>query len=194
MAQTPLPGGPNIIKTPITGGAGAMDPVWQRWFTNVIQRIQNGLDIIGRFTGQLAADATIEGHAGTVGTTFQHLTASGQFVASQLTGTVAPTALPLASGAIQGAVIAPGSTLGSASLADTSAFDPAGAAATAQASAESYANAQDTITLNAAKAYTDGKFLPGLSVTITTAALTGTGTQGSMTFTNGLLTAQTPAT
>lgn len=34
----------------------------------------------------------------------------------------------------------------------------------------------------------------GLSVTITTAALTTLGTQGSMTFTNGLLTAQTPAT
>jgi hypothetical protein len=34
----------------------------------------------------------------------------------------------------------------------------------------------------------------GVSVTITTAALTGLGTQGSMTFTNGILTAQTPAT
>ena len=34
----------------------------------------------------------------------------------------------------------------------------------------------------------------GLSVTITTAALTSGGTQGSMTFTNGLLTAQVPAT
>lgn len=34
----------------------------------------------------------------------------------------------------------------------------------------------------------------GLSVTIVTAALTALGTQGSMTFTNGLLTAQTPAT
>jgi len=34
----------------------------------------------------------------------------------------------------------------------------------------------------------------GLTVTITTAALTGGGTQGSMTFTNGILTAQTPAT
>ena len=34
----------------------------------------------------------------------------------------------------------------------------------------------------------------GLTVTITTAALTGTGTQGSMTFTNGILTAQTQAT
>lgn len=34
----------------------------------------------------------------------------------------------------------------------------------------------------------------GLSVTIVTAALTTGGTQGSMTFTNGILTAQTPAT
>ena len=34
----------------------------------------------------------------------------------------------------------------------------------------------------------------GLSVTIVTAALTGGGTQGSMTFTAGILTAQTPAT
>jgi hypothetical protein len=34
----------------------------------------------------------------------------------------------------------------------------------------------------------------GLTVTITTAALTSLGTQGSMTFTNGILTAQTPAT
>lgn len=34
----------------------------------------------------------------------------------------------------------------------------------------------------------------GLSVTIITAQLTPTGTQGSMTFTNGILTAQTPAT
>ena len=34
----------------------------------------------------------------------------------------------------------------------------------------------------------------GLSVTITTAALTTLGTQGSMIFTKGLLTAQTPAT
>jgi hypothetical protein len=34
----------------------------------------------------------------------------------------------------------------------------------------------------------------GLSVTIITAALTGGGTQGSMTFTNGILTAQVPAT
>lgn len=36
--------------------------------------------------------------------------------------------------------------------------------------------------------------LPGITVTITTAALTGGGAQGSMVFTNGILTAQTQAT
>lgn len=35
---------------------------------------------------------------------------------------------------------------------------------------------------------------PGLTVTITTAKLTGAGANGSMTFTNGILTAQTQAT
>ena len=35
---------------------------------------------------------------------------------------------------------------------------------------------------------------PGISATITTAKLTTGGTQGSMTFTNGVLTAQTQAT
>ena len=39
-----------------------------------------------------------------------------------------------------------------------------------------------------------GTATPGLSVTITTAKLTTTGANGSMTFTNGMLTAQTPAT
>lgn len=34
----------------------------------------------------------------------------------------------------------------------------------------------------------------GLTVKITTAKLTGGGTNGSMTFTNGILTSQTPAT
>lgn len=36
--------------------------------------------------------------------------------------------------------------------------------------------------------------LPGYTGTVTTAALTGGGTQGSMTFANGILVSQTPAT
>lgn len=40
----------------------------------------------------------------------------------------------------------------------------------------------------------DADDLPGITVTITTAALTGAGVQGSMTFQNGILVAQTQAT
>jgi hypothetical protein len=52
----------------------------------------------------------------------------------------------------------------------------------------SIVNGPGTITISATGAPT------GVSATITTAQLTPLGTQGSMTFTNGILTAQTPAT
>lgn len=48
--------------------------------------------------------------------------------------------------------------------------------------------------ITAAGAATNLGLGSGLSVTITTAALTALGTQGNMTFTNGILTAQTQAT
>ncbi len=72
-----------------------------------------------------------------------------------------------------------------------------------------YSDISGTPTLPANTAATTGEYLTaynsstgafskstpaGISVTITTAALTALGTQGSMVFTNGLLTAQTPAT
>ena len=47
---------------------------------------------------------------------------------------------------------------------------------------------------DAATARTNLGLGSGLSVTITTAKLTALGAQGSMTFVNGILTAQTPAT
>lgn len=37
-------------------------------------------------------------------------------------------------------------------------------------------------------------FIRGVSATVVTAKITGGGTNGSMTFTNGVLTSQTPAT
>lgn len=54
--------------------------------------------------------------------------------------------------------------------------------------------AGDNSTKIATTAYVDNLVSSGLSVTITTAALTALGSQGSMTFTNGILTAQTQAT
>ena len=47
---------------------------------------------------------------------------------------------------------------------------------------------------NAATGVFSASTTPGISATITTAALTTLGTQGSMTFVDGMLTAQTPAT
>lgn len=65
--------------------------------------------------------------------------------------------------------------------------------ATVNASPGTYANA--TITVNAKGLVTTANATAtGISTTITTAALTGLGTQGSMTFVSGILVAQTPAT
>jgi hypothetical protein len=111
----------------------------------------------------------------------------------------------------QGAVIlaagSVGHTLGSAAMEAASAFDPHGAAAAAQTAAEAHADAVAATAQSNAEGFasnasniTSGNLalgrLPavGLTVTITTAALTPTGTQGSQTFTNGVLTAQVQAT
>ena len=109
-----------------------------------------------------------------------------------------------------------GATLGSAAFSDNSAFDAAGLAASLSASAQAFAiqrgnhtgtQAASTITglasVATSGAYADLTGKPtlgtsaaesGLSVTITTAKLTTLGTNGSMTFTNGVLTSQTAAT
>lgn len=109
-----------------------------------------------------------------------------------------------------------GLTLGSAAVVDTTAFDAAGLAASLSTAAQAFAiqranhtgtQAAGTITGLAAVAtsgaYADLTGKPtlgtaaaqsGLSVTITTAKLTALGANGSMTFTNGVLTAQTAAT
>jgi hypothetical protein len=96
-------------------------------------------------------------------------------------------------------------TLGTAAIEPSTAFDSAGAAATAQSNAQTFAtDAANDAQTNAeafasnASNLTTGTValarLPGLSVTITTAALTVGGTQGSQTFVNGVLTAQVQAT
>jgi hypothetical protein len=56
------------------------------------------------------------------------------------------------------------------------------------------AQGQATSVTNTPISITNANITGGLSVTITTAKLTLTGTNGSMTFTNGILTAQTQAT
>jgi len=132
----------------------------------------------------------VEGHGGTLLTTIQHLTPSGQLIASQLTGLIASAQLPAADPITQGAVISPGNVLGTAALQPATAFDASGAAATAQTNAFADSDAGDVTTLAAAKSYTDGKF-PGVTAhTIALAKITLAGTDGSITFNaNGVVTA-----
>lgn len=56
------------------------------------------------------------------------------------------------------------------------------------------AQGQATTVTNTPISITNANITGGLTVTITTAKLTTLGSNGSMTFTNGILTAQTPAT
>lgn len=178
--------------------SGHLTPYGQRAWSDLIRAVNGALNILGQFNGTIGPDAVVAGHLGTLQDTVQHLSATGTLVATALTGIVAATQLPAALTTQQGAVQLPAgassNVLGSAALSSTTDFDAAGSAATAQSNAETFATAGDVTTLASAKTYTDGKFTSGLSVTIVTAQLTPTGAQGSMTFTNGLLTAQTPAT
>jgi hypothetical protein len=135
----------------------------------------------------------IVGRLGNFGSILQHI---NEF------GVVLPAGLTSATSTEQGAVILPvgagGNTLGSAAMQPTTAFDPSGAAATAQTAAEAHADtvaamAQSNAEATAAANLT-AAFAPGINAVIVTAALTPTGTQGSMTFNNGLLTDQLQAT
>lgn len=199
---------PQTPTTPLVPGQ-PLPYEWLKWFQNTAQAINAALTILGQFNGVLGTDATVEGHPGTLASVVQNLTASGQLAAAHLTGVVnaaqLPAALPATQGAVQLPPGAPSNTLGTAALSNATAFDPAGAAATAQTNAEAFAttaanaaqvNAQNFArnASNLSGGTVDTALLAGLSVIITTAQLTPTGAQGSMTLTNGLLTAQTPAT
>lgn len=186
---------------------GSLTREWIKWFQNVAETVNTGFDPNGNYQGPIGANATIVGRH-TLATIVQHLSDAGVIQAAgidfsvtspnftQITGTAAPAQLPTATSAAQGAVKlpvgAPGSTLGSAAFNNTGDFDAAGSAATAQANAEAFASDAANLTsgnLDIARMPTSG-----FSGTITTAKLTGLGANGSMTFMNGILTAQTPAT
>jgi len=196
----------NLVVSPQTPTNGNMlDPktgqltwAWLKFFQDLAQAVNNALTILGQFNGIIGPNATIAGRIGTLKNFVQNLTSSGQLAADHLTGIVQPAQLPAADPTTQGAVLlptgAPSNNLGSASLASTGDFDPAGAAATAQTSAFAHSDAGDVTTLAAAKSYTDGKFAPGISGTVALAKITTLGTDGSLTFANGLITAKVDPT
>ena len=199
---------PRTPTTPIFDANGQMAYVWVKFFQDLAQAVNSALTILGQFNGQIGAQATVVSHTGTLANAIQHLSSAGVIQAggidfnvtapafSQVTGTAVPAQLPsatdLAHGAVTLPVGAPSTTLGTAAFNNTGDFDPAGAAATAQTNAENFASNAANLT----SGNLDIARMPssGLSVTITTAKLTGTGANGSMTFQNGILTASTPAT
>jgi len=182
----------NTPNVPLVDSDGKATYALIRWMQAVGSTVNGAFDPAGNYQGPIGALATIVGRK-TLATIVQHLTDLG---------VMKPAGLPAATTSEQGAVILPAgassNTLGTAAIQPSSAFDPSGSAATAQAAAAvdattkanaAQANAQAFATSAIATA-----FSPGITVTITTAALTGLGSQGSMTFQNGLLIGQVQAT
>ena len=195
--------GPVLSNTtptgPIVDKDGKANFAFIKWMQNAAKVINQGFDPQGNYQGPIGADATING---------RHTLAS---ITAKIgtDGVIESDGLPAATPSAQGAVFMPPSAvdnhLGTAAIADSAAFDPSGAAAAAQTAAEAHADTVASTAQSNAEAFasdatnlTSGIIplarLPGLTVTITTAALTVGGTQGSMDFQNGLLVAQTPAT
>lgn len=162
--------------------------ILQDWDT----KLRNGLNSIGQITQDIPASTNIVGRVA-IGLILQFIRDDG---------VVLPAGLPPATDAAQGAVILPSgatsNTLGTAAIEPSTAFDASGSAAAAQAAAETHADAVAATAESNAEAFATSAiaaaFAPGISATIVTAALTPLGATGSMTFTNGLLTAETPAT
>lgn len=179
---------------------GYLTRQWQQVFLSWSQQLNGGFDQNGNLIGNLGPNVQISGRQGTVTTITQNISAQG---------VVAPSGMTSATATAQGAVILPdgaaSNKLGSAALSASTSFDVAGAAAQAQTASQSYADAADTVVLNNANAFArnasnitegtlDNARLNGFTGTITTAKLTNLGANGSMTFENGLLISEVPAT
>jgi len=192
----------NLVVSPFTPRTKLVDDngyaTWEflKFAQGLAQAVNNALNILGQFDGVIGPDATVAGHVGTLKDNIQNLSASGLLAATALTGIVQPAQLPAADPITQGAVVlpagAPSNVLDSAAFQPASAFDPAGAAAAAQAASDPAGSAGAAET--ASKAYTDSKFAPGISGTVPLAKITGLGADGSLTFANGLITAKVDPT
>lgn len=194
-------------RAPIADKSGmatwAFIKILQDWDT----KLRNGLNSIGQITQDIPAATKIVGRIA-IGTILQFIDNGGQVLAGGIdfarayinkdTDHIADgTGSPLAGGkaAEIALVVSPPvpepskwvkGFVGGVFMKTQPGFsDLSGSATPAQVPALSSLSGQITPTQ-----------LPpsGISVTIITAALTPLGTQGSMTFTNGLLTTQTPAT
>lgn len=186
----------------------------QDWDT----KLRNGLNEIGQLIGEISAATIIQGRTEGIGTTVGHIDETGManapmidfsrpYVNKTTDHIDDGTGSPLAGGAVAHASLVASSPVAGQILAYTGTswdplhpdfagltgqIDPATQMPNSGVTPGTYTG---SFTVNAEGlviAATPGP--TGLNVTITTAALTGVGTQGSMTFVDGKLTAQTQAT
>lgn len=175
-------------------GKAAFNPVWLRWFLDLSQNLGSG------GAGSVSSVAAL-----TLGTAGTNLSST---VANPTTNAVITLNVPTASAVNRGAL----------SAADWTTFNNASGTVTSVSGAGTVNGITLTGTVTTAGSLTLGGTLSGVSLTtqvsgilpianggtgtsvagvtatITTAKLTALGANGSMTFTNGLLTAQTAAT
>jgi hypothetical protein len=194
-----LPPAPALVisRSAIVNKDGTASWEFVKILQNWALQINNSLNAIGQFIGTLSPNATVGGRSGTLGAALQNIDSTGILQPPGIT-----PATPLAQGGVILPTGASSNLLGTAALQPTTAFDPAGAAATAQTNAETFATAAantaqsnaETFASNASN-ITSGNLalaqLPTAGITHTSplAKLTTLGTNGSLTFTNGILTA-----
>lgn len=183
-----------VILDEVSGKA-AFNPIWLRWFLDLSQNLGQG------GAGSVSSVAAL-----TLGTAGTNLSST---VANSTTNVVITLNVPTASAANRGAlssgdwttfnskgngtVTSVGGTGTVNGITLTGTVTTAGNLTLGGALSNVSLTTQVTGILPIANGGT-GTSTAGVSATITTAKLTALGADGSMTFTNGLLTAQTPAT
>ena len=183
-----------VILDEVSGKA-AFNPIWLRWFLDLSQNLGQG------GAGSVSSVAAL-----TLGTAGTNLSST---VANSTTNVVITLNVPTASAANRGAlssgdwttfnskgngtVTSVGGTGTVNGITLTGTVTTAGNLTLGGALSNVSLTTQVTGILPIANGGT-GTSTAGVSATITTAKLTALGVNGSMTFTNGLLTSQTPAT
>jgi len=183
-----------VILDEVSGKA-AFNPIWLRWFLDLSQNLGQG------GAGSVSSVAAL-----TLGTAGTNLSST---VANSTTNVVITLNVPTASAANRGAlssgdwttfnskgngtVTSVGGTGTVNGITLTGTVTTAGNLTLGGALSNVSLTTQVTGILPIANGGT-GTSTAGVSATITTAKLTALGANGSMTFTNGLLTSQTPAT
>ncbi len=192
-------------------------------FTKILQgwdtKLQNGLNAIGQLIGEINASTVIQGRTEGIGTTVGHIDDTGAALApmvdfsrpylnkttdhindgtgSPLAGGIVAHQALVTSAPVAGQVLVFGGATWDPSHPNfsglTGTIDPATQMPNSGVAPGTYPLA--SVTVDAKGLVTAVAAGPaGISATITTAALTVGGTQGSMTFVSGILTAEVQAT